>query len=171
MAKKGQAALEFLTTYGWAFLIILVMIGALVYFGVLRPQQYLPDRCVTTTGFTCYKDAMLIQSNNAETLKAKLTNQFGENIIVTQAQISSDRNLTTAAGAIEINGSAIDGASTFTFPTGETYELIVDTQQGVSTLVAGDKAKITIKGKYYTTVAGAGFQKDFALEFYGTVQP
>lgn len=35
MNKKGQAALEFLTTYGWAFLVILVMIGGLSYFGVL----------------------------------------------------------------------------------------------------------------------------------------
>lgn len=37
---KGQAALEFLTTYGWAFLVILVMIGALTYFGVLAPAKF-----------------------------------------------------------------------------------------------------------------------------------
>jgi len=40
MNKKGQAALEFLTTYGWAFLVILIMIGALSYFGVLNPSMY-----------------------------------------------------------------------------------------------------------------------------------
>ncbi|GEM_PF-3571866 len=43
--KKGQAALEFLTTYGWAFLVILVMIGALSYFGVLNPEAYIPEAC------------------------------------------------------------------------------------------------------------------------------
>ena len=34
MHKKSQAALEFLTTYAWAFLVIIIMIGALAYFGV-----------------------------------------------------------------------------------------------------------------------------------------
>jgi len=48
--KKGQAALEFLTTYGWAFLVILVMIGALAYFGVLNPSNLLPDKCLFGNG-------------------------------------------------------------------------------------------------------------------------
>ena len=37
--RKAQAALEFLTTYGWAFIVILIMIGALAYFGVLNPSR------------------------------------------------------------------------------------------------------------------------------------
>jgi len=44
MAIKGQAALEFLTTYGWAFLVILVAIGGLSYFGVFDFSKYSPDR-------------------------------------------------------------------------------------------------------------------------------
>ena len=43
--RKGQAATEFLTTYGWAFLVILIMIGTLAYFGILKPSKLLPDRC------------------------------------------------------------------------------------------------------------------------------
>ena len=43
-SRKSQAALEFLTTYAWAFLIIIIMIGALAYFGVLSPSKLLPDR-------------------------------------------------------------------------------------------------------------------------------
>jgi hypothetical protein len=49
--KKSQSALEFLTTYGWAFLVILIMIGALAYFGILNPSRYLPDRATATSGF------------------------------------------------------------------------------------------------------------------------
>ncbi len=30
--KKGQGAMEFLMTYGWAILVVLVAIGALFYF-------------------------------------------------------------------------------------------------------------------------------------------
>lgn len=53
MMKRGQAALEFLTTYGWAFLVILVMIGALVYFGVLRPENFQNERCVAGSPLFC----------------------------------------------------------------------------------------------------------------------
>jgi hypothetical protein len=31
--KKGQETMEFLMTYGWAILIVLIAIGALIYFG------------------------------------------------------------------------------------------------------------------------------------------
>ncbi|MFW6378580.1 MAG: hypothetical protein ACOCZV_01010 [Nanoarchaeota archaeon] len=51
--KKGQAALEFLTTYGWAFLIILVMIGGLSYFGVLDVSQFVPDSCKLDGNVEC----------------------------------------------------------------------------------------------------------------------
>lgn len=42
--KKGQAAMEFLMTYGWAIIVVLVAIGALAYFGVLSPNKLLPER-------------------------------------------------------------------------------------------------------------------------------
>lgn len=38
--KKGQSAIiEFLVTYGWAFLVIIIMIAALFYFGILNPAN------------------------------------------------------------------------------------------------------------------------------------
>ena len=51
--KKGQVALEFLMTYGWAFLIILVVIGAFVYFDVLNPQRSIGGRCTFSPGLNC----------------------------------------------------------------------------------------------------------------------
>ena len=53
MHKKGQAAMEFLMTYGWAILVVLVAIGALAYFGVLSPGKFLPESCVIAPGFSC----------------------------------------------------------------------------------------------------------------------
>ena len=38
MMNRKAISTEFLTTYGWAFLIILIMIGALAYFGILSPS-------------------------------------------------------------------------------------------------------------------------------------
>lgn len=53
MARKGQAAMEFLMTYGWAILVVLAAIGALAYFGVLSPDKFLPRKCTIEAGFSC----------------------------------------------------------------------------------------------------------------------
>lgn len=53
MKKRGQAAMEFLMTYGWAILVVLVAIGALAYFGVLNPARFLPSSCTITPGISC----------------------------------------------------------------------------------------------------------------------
>lgn len=51
--RKAQAAMEFLMTYGWAILVVLIVIGALAYFGVLDPGKLLPEKCVFPTGLHC----------------------------------------------------------------------------------------------------------------------
>ncbi len=51
--NRAQAALEFLMTYGWALLIVLVAIGVLAYFGVLSPARFLPQQCTLPPGFGC----------------------------------------------------------------------------------------------------------------------
>src|SRR3972149_5660269 len=51
--KRGQAALEFLMTYGWAILVVLAAVGALAYFGVLSPDRFLPEKCTLPSGTAC----------------------------------------------------------------------------------------------------------------------
>ncbi len=51
--RKSQAALEFLMTYGWAILVVLVAVGALAYFGVLSPDKFLPAKCTLQSGIAC----------------------------------------------------------------------------------------------------------------------
>jgi len=51
--KKAQAAMEFLMTYGWAILVVLIAIIALAYFGVLNPGRYMPSSCILEPGLGC----------------------------------------------------------------------------------------------------------------------
>ncbi len=51
--KKAQAAMEFLINYGWSILVVLVVFGAMTYFGVLNPSKMLPDTCTMPAGFSC----------------------------------------------------------------------------------------------------------------------
>lgn len=43
-SKKSQAAIEFISTHGWTMLIVLIVIGALVAFGIYNPYVFFPDR-------------------------------------------------------------------------------------------------------------------------------
>ena len=51
--KKAQASVEYLMTYGWAILVVLGMVAALAYFGVMRPSMLLPEQCVLGTELLC----------------------------------------------------------------------------------------------------------------------
>ena len=41
---KGQAAIEFLLTYGWSIMIVILMISGLAYFGVFNISDLVPDK-------------------------------------------------------------------------------------------------------------------------------
>ncbi|MFA6036006.1 MAG: hypothetical protein WC759_03540 [Candidatus Micrarchaeia archaeon] len=51
ISEHGQAAMEYLMTYGWAILVIVIVLGALLYMGVFTPPT--PDICQFAPGFLC----------------------------------------------------------------------------------------------------------------------
>ncbi|MGC8628956.1 MAG: hypothetical protein ACP5T4_01975 [Candidatus Micrarchaeia archaeon] len=51
--KKAQSAMEYLMTYGWAILIIAVVLGALFSLGVFSSSSFLGTACVPQSGFLC----------------------------------------------------------------------------------------------------------------------
>jgi hypothetical protein len=53
--RRGQAATEFLMTYGWAVLMTLVAMGALAYFGIFSPRTFMPDNCDVGVPFGCFE--------------------------------------------------------------------------------------------------------------------
>ena len=40
--SRANMGVEFLFTYGWAILIVLVAIGFLAYYGILSPDNFIP---------------------------------------------------------------------------------------------------------------------------------
>jgi hypothetical protein len=78
-SRKGQAAIEYLMTYGWAVVIILVVIGALMYFGVLNPNRFLQDSC----DFGLQLECLDVQVGKDGTIILKMQNNFGDTINLT----------------------------------------------------------------------------------------
>lgn len=125
MQRRAQAALEFLSTYGFAFLIILVMIGALSYFGVLSPNKLIPNRCSFPAEFNCFEfqiTAVTGAGTNNASLSVVLINQLGntvtfnDSMTIATSQFGNSYNTsggamtcTTSAGGVTGNASIIGG--------------------------------------------------------------
>jgi len=62
MHKKGQAAMEFLMTYGWAILAAIIAIGVLAYFGVFNPARLAGSTGIVNAPFNM--DAFSIVSDS-----------------------------------------------------------------------------------------------------------
>ena len=85
VTRKGQAATEFIMTYGWAILVVLAAIGALAYFGVLSPDKFLPERCNFPAGIDCIDKAVITGADVNATLglAATIENNGQAAIVIT----------------------------------------------------------------------------------------
>lgn len=86
--SKAQAAMEFLMTYGWAIMMVLVVIAALAYFGVLDPSNIIPDRCYFGEKFDC-TDYRFQVSGPVGTVYVVLTNKYNKVLNISGINISA----------------------------------------------------------------------------------
>ena len=181
-SRKSQAALEFLTTYGWAFLVILIMMSALAYFGVLNPSKLLPDRCNFGSEIRCNKNLMVINSvkDPTDTISMRLANNFGTSITVTDARVNTDITTVgvcpvymdkdgTGAGFEPVRLGFGSPAATFQWNSDETVTLSARCTTG-DLLVKKEKAKFNVEINYYPASAGVSYAKVVFGEVFATVQ-
>ena len=82
--KKGQAALEYLMTYGWALVVIAIVIGVLIFMGILKAPS-----AGTCTGLDklAYADHTISSDGN---FTIYLSNGTGKQITSVQATPGGD---------------------------------------------------------------------------------
>jgi len=73
---KAQSAMEYLMTYGWAILIIAVVLGALFSLGVFSGSSLLGTSCIASPGYYC--------QNPVLSASGALTFSFGQNTGATE---------------------------------------------------------------------------------------
>lgn len=84
MHKKGQAAMEFLMTYGWAILAAVIAIGVLAYFGVFSPSKYVPEMCTLNAPLGCDEHAITATSG----VQLVVRNGAGDSIDISSVAVS-----------------------------------------------------------------------------------
>ena len=180
-SRKSQAALEFLTTYAWAFLIIIIMIGALAYFGVLSPSKLLPDRCNFGSEVACNKDLLVATNINGDgavggvddAVIMRLRNGAGSQLSVTGFTVTTDvANLGTCTGLMQ-DVAGIETLPSVGTPTtwgaDETRTFVVECTTGIN-LVKKEKIKFNLELNYFPTTSGSSYGKKTFGEVYTTVQ-
>ena len=148
MYKKAQAAMEFLMTYGWAILVVLVVIGALGYFGVLNPMALLPEKCVFGSEIVC-RDWML----KSNVVSLNLQNNLGETMTITSIKVLKDDKVTLLCSLTSITNTDVNANNPQKLLTGQTgkYVIGVPNTGTIGTCdfgVSGQKTKLYLSVLY-----------------------
>lgn len=146
MNRKGQAAMEFLMTYGWAIVVVLAAIGALAYFGVLSPQKLLPERTTFQAPLANLDNAVIKEVDN--TVEIAFKNNVGVAITV---PLTSNLSAATGTTCLNASMSGTYGGSAMTnttsIPNGANFLLKWDCDD-VAAIAIGDKFKADISFAY-----------------------
>ncbi|NUN11204.1 hypothetical protein HUU53_01005 [Candidatus Micrarchaeota archaeon] len=100
MLRRGQSALEYLVTYGWAILAIVIVAALLWYLGIFNPGN-LVGSGNSAKGFTFN---VLDQKYNDTTLTMSFGNTVGNTINITSVTVSgagvtiTDRGYSVSTG-------------------------------------------------------------------------
>jgi hypothetical protein len=94
-SRKGQAAMEYLMTYGWAILVIVIVLAALYYF---LPKS--PEVCMFPPEFACEGSAQIYVEKADATQQQQVfvslavTNQVGKGITDVKAVCTNFQSVT-----------------------------------------------------------------------------
>jgi hypothetical protein len=152
MNRKGQAAMEFLMTYGWAILVVIAAIAALAYFGVLDPARLLPERCQFPAGMDCIDKASIKEA----TVTLALRNNQGFPVTVTGANATNGG--ASVCGPVQVavgsTGNLTAIGTGISVPNNEVFRV----ELGTCGLTAGNKFDGDVTVSYTNEESGLANQ-------------
>lgn len=166
-AKKGQVSLEFLTNYAWAFLVALIVIGALAYFGVLNPSKYTPNRCMLSQEIKCDAGTISLNSTtDVPIIKMRISNKMASRIVVTNITYTNREKVPLSGCSLIVPAPA---AMPATIMEGEGDDFISVCAANTGNLDIGDKAKLDVTVFYYLKKSGPEYTDTVQGELYNEV--
>jgi len=76
--NRAQSAMEYLTTYSWAILIIAITLGSLYGLGLFNPSNVVNNQCVFSADFSCV--SQFLYSNGTLTVTLEQATPYAINI-------------------------------------------------------------------------------------------
>lgn len=146
MHKKAQAAMEFLMTYGWAILVVLVAIGALAYFGVLNPSRFLPESCTISSQFSC--DEFKADNLDAGNVQIYVRNGRGSGVTISGGDITLTEQDSDVCAAVTENVVEADLTDDETIADGARGQWVWTCNDITAATSEGTKFKAAISFTY-----------------------
>ena len=114
MSVKSQSALEYMMTYGWAILVIVIVAAVLYSLGIFSPSSSLST---TITGFSglAVTQAGCVNSVNNQILELYVTNAVGYPVNITKINTTGNNGIDASQNVSSILG---DGASAVFYVNG-----------------------------------------------------
>jgi hypothetical protein len=150
--KKAQTAMEYLTTYGWMLLILVVVLAALAVLGILTPSR--PTMCSFPATFLCKAtkltsdgnltlDLSQITGHDITVLGVNCTKDPGDNPTMTAVNVyirNNDHDLIANGANIRCLDSSGNIASGRTggYYTGKVVFYYIENDTYMSHLIIGD---------------------------------
>lgn len=150
--RKGQGAMEYLMTYGWALLVIIIVGAALFALGILNPATYQQRRCNGFQYFT-YMDQKADDAFNVTNDEFTIQLRNGVN----------DMNISSITVGASATDTTLSGEGGWTGTTwlgqGKTFTIVAYTP--TTSILAGsyDDIEITVT---YNVKAGIQGNTDSA---------
>ena len=141
-SMKGQSAMEYLMTYGWAILIIAIVLVALFELGIFGGST-LPTACVAQSGFVCSSPSFV-----------------GANIVVTVGQSSGQTYSAVTLAFINSSNLHLVQSSSPSFPTGTTFPL-----PSPDTMTSGSEYVANVPIGYVAPAAGSGISGELWISY------
>ena len=166
--KKAQAAMEFLMTYGWAILIILVILGVLFFLGVFSPKQ--SNTCQATPPIIC--NDVKATDAVADSISFALSASGVDSALVGGVIFTSPSGMTSSTTTIPNSNPATGDTTSCTIPTGNSISTtsastITLTNCG-TTLTNGKRFVGTLNILY--RIQGSSIDHKSRVDFSGTVE-
>lgn len=149
--------MEFLLTYGWAIVVVLVAISALAYFGVLDPGKFMPPRCDLPTGLSCLDH------------RVSFYQQFGSDKNRLELKVKNNLGSTIEISKIEVTSLNLAGFSTKTFslvPVQPMENGAQDPKFYVDDISSGNNPPAT---RVVALPLGSKYQLEFTIELKNTL--
>jgi hypothetical protein len=91
--RKGQTALEYLITYGWAIIVVLVVTAVLWYFGIFNPGRWVSDQVAGFSSFSIAPQGsynILLTGVGTAEMTLFAGNRVGDRLLITNVSVGGN---------------------------------------------------------------------------------
>lgn len=89
-SKKGQAAMEYLMTYGWAIVALVIVIAALMATGAFNPSYLIAEECTLQPDLSCTSHVLYLDTGGTPNLEFRISNGLGYDMRLTGVTVTTN---------------------------------------------------------------------------------